>query len=102
MLALQFMAQVVNLFKAYFGGDFSVDAIKRNFVLIYELLDEIMDYGIPQVVDPSILKGFIQQKTSFLDFGKKKKEEDASNATLQVWGTALFFCIWHIHMAHIH
>lgn len=79
-----FDAQVVTLFKAYFGGDFSVEAIKRNFVLIYELLDEIMDYGIPQVVDPSILKGFIQQKTGFLDFGKKKKEEDASNATLQV------------------
>lgn len=86
MLALQFMAQVVQLFKAYFGGEFTEEAIKRNFVLVYELLDEIMDYGIPQVVDPTILKGFIFQKGNFLDMVKKKKEEDASNATLQVTG----------------
>lgn len=87
MLALQFMAQVVQLFKAYFGGEFTEAAIKRNFVLVYELLDEIMDYGIPQVADPTILKGFIMQKGSFVDMLKKKKDDtDASNATLQVTG----------------
>ena len=42
-------AQVVSLCKAYFGGEFSEQSIKGNFVLIYELLDEIMDFGYPQV-----------------------------------------------------
>ena len=42
--------QVVTLFRAYFGGDFSENSIKNNFVLIYELMDEILDYGIPQVL----------------------------------------------------
>ncbi len=41
--------QIVTLFRAYFGGDFSENSIKNNFVLIYELMDEILDYGIPQV-----------------------------------------------------
>ena len=41
--------QVVTLFRAYFGGDFSENSIKNNFVLIYELMDEILDFGIPQV-----------------------------------------------------
>ena len=41
--------QVVTLFKSYFGGEFSEQSIKNNFVLIYELLDETLDYGYPQV-----------------------------------------------------
>ena len=41
--------QIVTLFKSYFGGEFSEQSIKGNFVLIYELLDETLDYGYPQV-----------------------------------------------------
>lgn len=33
--------QAVSLFKSYFGGAFDEDAIRNNFVLIYELLDGI-------------------------------------------------------------
>jgi len=40
--------QIVTLCKSYFGGEFSEQSIKNNFVLIYELLDEIMDFGYPQ------------------------------------------------------
>lgn len=39
----------MQLFKSYFGGDFTEQSIKSNFVLIYELLDETLDYGYPQV-----------------------------------------------------
>ena len=42
-------AQIVTLFKSYFGGEFSEQSIKGNFVLIYELLDETLDFGFPQV-----------------------------------------------------
>lgn len=34
-----FSLQAVSLFKSYFGGAFDEDAIRNNFVLIYELLD---------------------------------------------------------------
>ncbi len=44
--------QIVALFKNYFGGEFSEQSIKSNFVLIYELLDEILDFGYPQVRHP--------------------------------------------------
>jgi hypothetical protein len=33
--------QAVALFKSYFGGAFDEDAVRNNFVLIYELLDGI-------------------------------------------------------------
>ena len=42
-------AQMVTLLKSYFGGEFSEQSIKNNFVLIYELLDETLDFGYPQV-----------------------------------------------------
>jgi hypothetical protein len=48
------LAQVVTLFKSYFGGEFTEQSIKSNFVLIYELLDEIMDFGYPQVCNPAL------------------------------------------------
>jgi hypothetical protein len=34
--------------------------MKKNFVVIYELLDEIMDYGVPQITEVDLLKAYIQ------------------------------------------
>ena len=51
--------QVVRLFKSYFGGEFTEQSIKSNFVLIYELLDETLDYGYPQVMGSPIILGYI-------------------------------------------
>ena len=46
---------------SYFGK-ITEDNIKNNFVLIYELLDEVLDYGYPQNTDSGILKTFITQQ----------------------------------------
>ena len=32
------------------------ESIRDNFVLIYELLDEVMDFGFPQTTDSKILQ----------------------------------------------
>ncbi len=37
----------------------SEDAIRKNFVLIYELLDEVIDYGCPQSTSTEALKAFV-------------------------------------------
>lgn len=39
--------QAVTLFKSYFGGAFDEDAIRNNFVLIYELLDGMFTEFFP-------------------------------------------------------
>lgn len=41
--------QLVDLFRSYFEGTLDSGSVKRNFTLIYELLDEAMDFGFPQV-----------------------------------------------------
>ncbi len=40
-------------------GHVSEESVRKNFVLIYELLDEIMDYGFPQNSSTERLKEFI-------------------------------------------
>ncbi|PLW56380.1 hypothetical protein PCANC_03463 [Puccinia coronata f. sp. avenae] len=37
---------IINLAKSYFGQE-DEEAVKNNFVMIYELLDEILDFGYP-------------------------------------------------------
>jgi AP-2 complex subunit mu-1 len=54
-MVIYFLYQLVRICKAYFG-DFDENAIRKHFVLIYELLDEVMDYGMPQILDPDVLK----------------------------------------------
>jgi len=35
-------------------GDLDEEAIRDNFVIIYELLDETMDFGYPQITDSDV------------------------------------------------
>lgn len=60
-LLMQFLYSLVTLCKSYFNGEFSEDHVRKNFPLIYELLDEVMDFGFPQILDPDLLKMYITQ-----------------------------------------
>lgn len=59
-LTFQFLHEVVKVLKNYFG-DFTEESIRNNFVLIYELLDEVLDYGYPQNCSTDVLKMYITQ-----------------------------------------
>lgn len=59
-MIINFLYSFISLCKSYFG-EFSEEKVKNNFVLIYELLDEVMDYGYPQITDPEVLKKYITQ-----------------------------------------
>jgi AP-2 complex subunit mu-1 len=58
-LLMQFLYQMVTVCKAYFNNEFSESHVRKNFALIYELLDEVMDFGFPQILDPDLLKMYI-------------------------------------------
>lgn len=59
VLVFQFLYQLLDVFKAYFGDEISKASLQANFTLIYELLDEVMDYGFPQILSTNILKQYI-------------------------------------------
>lgn len=57
-MIFNFLHRVVDLLKYYFE-QLEEESIRDNFVLIYELLDEIMDYGYPQFTEGHVLERFI-------------------------------------------
>jgi AP-1 complex subunit mu len=54
-LMLSFLYRVVLVFREYFK-DVEEESIRDNFVLIYELLDEMMDFGFPQSTESKVLQ----------------------------------------------
>jgi AP-1 complex subunit mu len=43
------------------------ESIRDNFVIIYELLDEMMDFGFPQTTESKILQEYITQESHKLE-----------------------------------
>jgi AP-2 complex subunit mu-1 len=80
-LVFEFLYRLVGLGKAYFGK-FDEEAVKNNFVLVYELLDEILDFGYPQNTETDTLKMYITTE------GVKSERalEDSSKITMQATG----------------
>ncbi|XP_016379890.1 AP-2 complex subunit mu-B-like [Sinocyclocheilus rhinocerous] len=60
-MVFEFLYKMCDVMTAYFGK-ISEENIKNNFVLIYELLDEILDFGYPQNSETGALKTFITQQ----------------------------------------
>jgi AP-2 complex subunit mu-1 len=48
-MVFEFLLKMCDVMQAYFGK-ISEENVKNNFVLIYELLDELLDFGYPQVL----------------------------------------------------
>ena len=51
--------------------DVEEESIRDNFVIIYELLDELVDFGYPQTTDGKILQEYITQESHKLDLTPK-------------------------------
>ncbi|KAG5240787.1 AP-1 complex [Salix suchowensis] len=56
---ISFLHSVVNVFKHYFE-ELEEESLRDNFVVVYELLDEMMDFGYPQYTEAKILSEFIK------------------------------------------
>lgn len=54
-LVLAFLYRIVEVFREYLK-DVEEESIRDNFVVIYELLDEMMDFGYPQTTEGKILQ----------------------------------------------
>lgn len=101
-LIFEFCYRVVNIGRSYFGK-FDEEAVKNNFVLIYELLDgkgkrnmlrsfvriltllnplEILDFGYPQNSETDTLKMYITTE----GVKSEKAAEDSSRITIQATG----------------
>jgi len=65
-LLLFFLYRLTNVFKDYFG-ELEEESIRDNFVVVYELLDETMDFGYPQTCESRILREVVTQESNRLE-----------------------------------
>ena len=56
----------MEVFTEYFK-ELEEESIRDNFVIIYELLDEMMDFGYPQTTESKILQEYVARPLFFLD-----------------------------------
>jgi AP-1 complex subunit mu len=56
------------------------ESIRDNFVIIYELLDEMMDFGYPQTTESKILREYITQESYQLEVSAKQPPMALTNA----------------------
>ncbi|XP_053099792.1 AP-4 complex subunit mu-1 isoform X2 [Hemicordylus capensis] len=59
--AVEFLQRLVTLLRDY-CGPLSEKTVSLNFALLYEVLDELLDYGYIQTTTPDVLKNFIQME----------------------------------------
>uniref|UniRef100_A0A1I8BK65 MHD domain-containing protein n=1 Tax=Meloidogyne hapla TaxID=6305 RepID=A0A1I8BK65_MELHA len=79
-MVFEFMNRFADTLQSCFGK-LNEENVKNNFVLIYELLDEIFDFVLPQNTDPGVLKTFITQQGV-----RTLTKEEQAQITSQVTG----------------
>lgn len=59
LIIIEFLHRVFEIFEEYFGT-VEESSIKENFSTVYQLLEEMMDYGYPLTTEPNALKAMIK------------------------------------------
>ena len=59
LFVIEFLHRVVDTFEDYFS-ECTESIIKENYVVVYELLDEMLDNGFPLATESNILKELIK------------------------------------------
>jgi len=69
--AHELLVRLTKLFKDYCGV-LSEESIRTNFILIYELLDEILDFGYTQGTSTELLKAYVFNEPVVVATGKDR------------------------------
>uniref|UniRef100_A0A3Q2Q623 Adaptor related protein complex 1 subunit mu 3 n=1 Tax=Fundulus heteroclitus TaxID=8078 RepID=A0A3Q2Q623_FUNHE len=78
-LVYSFLYRIVQVFKEYFK-ELEEESIRDNFVTVYELMDEVMDFGFPQTTESKILQEYITQQGHKLEVGAPRPPATVTNA----------------------
>ncbi|CAL6322745.1 AP-2 complex subunit mu-1 [Bathycoccus prasinos] len=81
-MCFAFLKSAIGTFQSYFGK-VNENNIRANFVLMYELFDEMCDNGYPQITSANVLKEFITQKASVMDIIEGKLNNKGDNGQMK-------------------
>lgn len=79
-MVLTFLYKIRDVFVSYFK-ELEDESLRDNFVITYELLDEMMDHGYPQITEVKVLQEYIKTEANKMQTtkGKDKKTDNSSN-----------------------
>ncbi|XP_054788925.1 AP-4 complex subunit mu-like [Prosopis cineraria] len=63
---LELLQRIARVIKDYLGV-LSEDSLRKNFVLVYELLDEVIDFGYVQTTSTEVLKSYVFNEPIVVD-----------------------------------
>lgn len=79
-MILAFLHELLKVFHGYFGRVVE-ESIRDNFVTIHELLDEMIDFGYPQVSNTKLLQEFIKTEHHKMDIVKSRPPPELTKNT---------------------
>ncbi|KAH6803648.1 Clathrin adaptor complexes medium subunit family protein [Perilla frutescens var. frutescens] len=65
-LALELLQRIARVIKDYLGV-LNEESLRKNFVLVYELLDEVIDFGYVQTTSTEVLKSYVFNEPIVVD-----------------------------------
>ncbi|KAK9088042.1 hypothetical protein Syun_030436 [Stephania yunnanensis] len=65
-LVLELLQRIARVIKDYLGV-LNEDSLRKNFVLVYELLDEVIDFGYAQTTSTELLKSYVFNEPIVVD-----------------------------------
>ncbi|KAL6960188.1 AP-4 complex subunit mu [Sarracenia purpurea var. burkii] len=65
-LVLELLQRIARVIKDYLGV-LNEDSLRKNFVLVYELLDEVVDFGYVQTTSTELLKSYVFNEPIVVD-----------------------------------
>ncbi|EER06239.1 mu1 adaptin, putative [Perkinsus marinus ATCC 50983] len=81
MMILSYLYKLAEVLRDYFKT-VDEDHIKDNFILTYELLDEMMDNGYPQTTETKILREYIKTEYKKVKVDKMKAPPTAATSAV--------------------
>merc|ERR1719412_3200497 len=78
-LIVAFLYRLAEVLRDYFN-ELEEESIKDNFVITYELLDEMMDNGYPQTTEVKILREYIKTQSHQLSVEQMRPPTAVTNA----------------------
>ena len=90
LMVFEFLYALVDVLEKYFKT-VEEESVRDNFVIIYELLDEMMDNGYPQTTEHKLLKEFIKTESHVMSFisGGNKRDEAKQLDAIKVMTSAV-------------
>jgi AP-4 complex subunit mu-1 len=71
-LSVELLDRIAAVIKDYCGV-LTEEAIRKNFMLVYELIDEIIDFGYPQSSTSEVLKAYVKSVPILVDTEKRSE-----------------------------